>query len=306
MQKILIVFFGTHTFAATILKALLTAPFIDVALVITQPDRPIGRTQKIQKSPVKLLAEERNLQIDQPSSLKGYSLTGTYDLGIVAQYGLLIPKHILDTPTHGTLNVHTSLLPKYRGASPIQHALIHGETETGITIMLLDAGMDTGPIISQRKISIDPDDTYEILDRKLAAIGSEALLESIPAYVTGKLTPAPQDDSRATVTSMLSRDDGQIDWTKSATEIYNVYRGLTPWPGVWTTWQGKRLKLLSIQPTETTLRAGAVAAVDDAVVIGCGAGAIKVTDLQLEGKNPMTASVFLNGYRTIIDTVLPS
>ena len=290
------VFFGTQNFAATILQALLDDPNISVELVITQPDRPVGRKQEFKKSPVKLLAEKYNLKVDQPISLKNYELrTLNFELNIVAQYGLLIPKPILETPKHGTLNVHTSLLPKYRGASPIQSALTNGETETGVTIMKMDVGLDTGPILLQKSLKISPDDTYLDLDAKLAQIGCEALLETIPLYLSGDIAPAPQDNSIATTCKQLTRDDGRIDWSKSASEVYNLYRGLTRWPGVWTTLDDKRLKLHKIKISERELKPGEVCVKDDKIYVGCSEGSIEVLDLQLEGGKSMNAASFQTG-----------
>ncbi len=324
-----IIFFGTHNFAATILEGLLKSPFVSVELVITMPDRPVGREQKLQPSPVKILAQKHNIPIDQPQNLKTYQLPATsYKLFVVAQYSTLIPDTLLNVPKYGTLNVHTSLLPKYRGASPIQSALINGEKKTGITIMKMDKGMDTGPILLQKTLKISPDDTYAILDTKLAKIGLQALLEAIPAYIQGEIKPKPQNNSKATVCKQLTREDGKIDWNKSAQEIYNLYRGLTPWPGVWTIWnekprkkaepsRGKRLKLLKIQPASKKMKPGQVAVENDKIFIGCGnskkltcpakpegRSGIEVLELQLEGKKAMTAKEFLNGYKDIKDAIL--
>lgn len=305
MEKIKTIFFGTHEFAATILQGLIDSPFINVELVITQPDKPAGRKKELQKPPVKILAEKHNLPIDQPTSLKSSVLSfKPFDLGVVAQYGLLIPKEILEAPKHGLLNVHTSLLPRYRGASPIQSVLINGEAETGVTIMKLDEGLDTGPIILQKALKIAPDDTYPQLEKKLAQIGSEALLEAIPGYVSGESQPVPQDNSQATTCQQLTREDGQIDWQKSATEIYNQYRGMTPWPGVWTVWNDKRLKLLKIKPAQENLEVGQVGVKDDKMYIGCGEDAIEVFELQLEGKQKMTVDIFVNGYKNIDKSLL--
>lgn len=271
-----IVFFGTHQFAATILEGLIQSRLVDIALVITQPDRPVGRTQELQASPVKLLAQKHDLTIDQPPTLKGYELgIRNLEFGIVAQYGLLIPKHILEGLPRGCLNVHTSLLPKYRGASPIQTALMHGDTETGVTIIKMDVGLDTGPIILQKKITIGSADTYQSLDKKLAVLGSAALHESLPAYLDGSLIPQPQNDAEATTCRELTRDDGRIDWHKTNTEIYNLYRALTPWPGVWSTWNDKRLKFLAINLSGQSIPAGHVTVKDKEIFIGCGTGSIQ-------------------------------
>jgi len=292
-----IIFFGTHEFATTILQGLIDSDLFDIDLVITQPDKPVGRKQELQPSPVKILAQKYNLKIDQPKTLKNYELgIMNYDLGVCAQYGLIIPEKILSTPKHGTLNVHTSILPKYRGASPIQTALINGETETGVTIIKMDAGMDTGPIILQKTVKIEPNDTYPILDEKLAKIGIFTLLEAIPDYVSGKLIPQSQDSAKATACKLLDREDGKIDWSKSAQEIFNQYRGLTPWPGVWTTLNDKRVKLLDIKPVDLKLESGYWNEESGKLFIGCKNGAIEILELQMEGNKPMDAKSFINGY----------
>ena len=304
-NKTKIIFFGTHKFAATILEALCKEPTIEVALVVTQPDRPAGREQETQKPPVKMLAEKCGIQIEQPQSLKTYNLKPkTYHLGITAQYGGLIPEHILDAPTHGILNVHTSLLPQYRGASPIQTAIMNGNTETGVTIMKMDEGLDTGPILSQKKLLIGSDETYPEVEAKLAQLGAKVLLDAIPKYLNGTLKPQPQDETKATACKQLTRDDGRIDWHRSASDIYNQYRGLTPWPGVWTIWQNKRLKLLRLKPAEISLPPGQAKTDNGRCLIGAGQGALEALDLQLEGKKPMTAEIFLLGHKEFATSIL--
>lgn len=301
VDKISVVFFGTHEFAVTILQGLLDNPFFDVKLIITQPDRPVGRKQEIQSSPVKLLAQKFNIPINQPESLKNYELLAIgYELSIVAQYGLLIPKSIVEAPKYGTINVHTSLLPKYRGASPIQSALINGETKTGVTIMRMDEGLDSGPILLQKEINILPDETYLDLDSRLAHLGVEALNESIPEYISDNLKPRTQDESQVTVCKKLSRDDGKIQWNKTAQEIYNQYRGLTPWPGIWTMWEDKRLKLLNIRPCDKQVEPGKVLIQHDILYIGTSDASIEILELQLEGKSVMNSKTFLSGYRKLI------
>ncbi len=290
------IFFGTHQFATTILQGLIDDPNISVDLVITQPDKPAGRKKILTPPPVKILAEQNGLKVEQPKSLKNYSLpTTTYKLGITAQYGLLVPKHILEAPELGILNVHTSLLPKYRGASPIQSALINGETKTGVTIMKMDEGLDTGPILLQKSLVIEANDTYPIVDQKLAKIGREALLEAIPAYVAGELMPKDQDNSQATTCGQFSREDGRIDWNQSNIKIFNLFRGLTPWPGIWTTVENKRLKLTEIEPSQESIPTGTIRFVDKQVLIGCGTGSIVAKKLQLEGKKEMSGEEFVRG-----------
>ncbi len=292
------VFFGTHTFAATILQGLIDSGLFDIQLVITQPDRPVGRRQEMQKSPAKLLAEKHNLPLAQPSSLKSYVIGHmSYDVGICAQYGLIIPEAILNYPKHGTINVHTSLLPRYRGASPIQTALLNGEAQTGVTIMKMDAGLDTGPIILQKPLNIAPEDTYTTLDEKMAKIAILGLLEAIPQYISGALQPIPQDNTKATITKQLTREDGRVDWQKTAQEIYNQWRGLTPWPGVWTEFEGKRIKLHKIKPNDKNIDHGSVISDQNRLLFGCKTGAIEILELQVEGKNKQTAKEFVNGYK---------
>ena len=310
MQKTSVVFFGTHNFATTILQGLLDDPKISVDLVITAPNKPVGRKQEMQESPVKLMAKEKGIPVYQPEKLKISdfkiqisellnlkSSILNLQLGIVAQYGLIIPQSIIDSFPLGILNTHTSLLPKYRGASPIQTALVNGETITGVTIMQLDAGMDTGPILAQKTIDILPDETYTSLDTKLARIGSEALLEAIPEYLSGALKPTPQDDSMATYTKQLDREDGRVDWQKTASEIYNQWRGLTPWPGLWTIWKDKRVKLLKIKPAENNLEQGIWSTEQNKLFVGCSKGSIEIEELQIEGKNKQSAKEFINGYK---------
>lgn len=293
-----ILFFGTQNFGAGILRCLIDSGKYDIVAVVTQPDRKIGRDQEIQKSPVKILAEQNGLQIFQPESLKNCDLGfGIWDLSIVCEYGLIIPKNILDQPRHSFINVHTSLLPKYRGASPIQTAIVNGEARTGITIMQMDEKMDRGPILSQEKISISPDDTHQDLAEKMLPIAQSLLIKTLPEYLEGKITPQPQNEAETTFCKIFTRDDGRIDWQRSAAEIYNQFRGLTPWPGVWTTWSGKRLKLLKIRPANTTISSGIIMVDGEKILVGVADGAIEILSLQLEGKKEQTAANFISGYQ---------
>ncbi|HYE60296.1 MAG TPA: methionyl-tRNA formyltransferase [Candidatus Kapabacteria bacterium] len=297
------IFFGTYDFAATILIGLLKSPLFSITHVVTQPDRPVGRKQIVEPSPVKVVALNAHIPVHQPETLKQFSVPGgPYDLGITAQYGGLIPQSILELPTYGMINVHTSLLPKYRGASPIQAALIHGDTETGVTIMRMDVGLDTGPILLQKRLHINPNDTYPILDQKLAPLALEALLEAIPPYIEGTLIPSPQHDAGATVCKKLSREDGRINWNESATAIYNLYRGLYPWPGVWTMWNGKRMKLLSLEPSDASYTPGSLHIDDGILVVGCGNGSLRIHELQIEGKNAQSAAAFIHGYPALLQS----
>lgn len=307
MNKISTIFFGTHDFAVKILQSLIDNPKISVDLVITQPDKPTGRKKVMTAPPVKILAEKYNLKILQPTTLKTFDFRTleTFDLGICAQYGLLIPENILNAPKHGIINTHTSLLPKYRGASPIQSALINGETETGITIMKMDKGLDTGPIILQKRLKIEPNDTFLELDEKLAQIAILALLEGIFPYIEGKIKPQNQDNTQATTCREFTRDDGKINWSLSSQTIYNQYRGLTPWPGIWTMTdnlksnlpKSKRIKLLNIKPSNQQIENGKLKIENNKLFIGCGDDkSIEILELQLEGNKPMNTQSFINGF----------
>jgi len=297
-----VVYFGTYHFSAHILESLIQSGDFDIKLVITQPDRPVGRKKEIQSSPVKLIAQKYNLKIDQPETLKNYNLTQKTDLNITCQYGLIIPKTILETAVHGSINVHTSLLPKYRGASPIQSVLINGEKETGVTIMMMDEKMDHGDILRQQKIVIDPEDVYETLNQKLLAIAPNLLIETVKDYINGKISPQTQNHEMATFCREFTRDDGKIDWEKTATQIYNLYRGLTPWPGIWTEWKEKRLKLLEIKISDETIESGKIIIKNGKVFAGCKNNTgLELTKIQVEGKKPMNTKEFINGFSKFLN-----
>ncbi len=314
-----IVYFGTSQPSAQVLETLATTEGFHVAAVITQPSKPVGRNLMVTPSPVKVTAERLEIKVLEPETLKNFDLNNeqlainSIDLFLVFAYGLIIPQAILDIPTYGSINIHPSLLPKYRGPTPIQSALLNGETETGVSIMLLDAKMDHGPILAQTKMTIDPDDTTPVLTEKLLADATPLLLKIIPDYVDGKMKPTEQNHDAATICTMLSRDDGKIDWNKSAQEIYNMYRAFTPWPGIWTTWNGKRLKLLKIKKCDyrennLTIQqfnnsSGKVIVLNNKIIVRCYAGSIEIDELQLEGKKPMDAHTFINGYKNF-DTVV--
>ncbi len=292
-------FIGTHAFAATVLQGIHAWEFLTIQKVITQPDKPVGRKGILTPPPVKLVAQELGILVDQPETLKGYPLTLPPEIIIVAQYGRLIPSSMLDAPRYGVVNTHTSLLPKYRGASPIQAALLHGDTISGVTIMKMDAGLDTGPIILQKDIAIADNDTYATLETRLATVSIDALKEAIPAYVAGTLLPIPQDETQATHCYELSRDSGKINWQQSATEIYNQWRAYNPWPGVWTTSEGQRLKLLDLHPASditVSLQPGEVYVNNKQLYIGTATSPLEITSLQKEGKAAVTAAAFIAGY----------
>lgn len=306
-------FFGTHNFAAGILQAIIDSGLFEIKTVFTAPDRPAGRHQEIQKSVVKILAEKYGLPIDQPQSLKSYKLQATsYQLNIVCDYGLIIPREILSVPSHGSINVHPSLLPKYRGASPIQSVLLNGESTTGVTIMLMDEKMDHGPILAQTTVEISPTDTYTTLADKLLETAKKSLINTVQKLVLGSKMPLrEQNHSLAIFCHEFKRDDGQVDFTSmTAGEIYNRWRALTPWPGVWTMIGNKRLKLITIAPvipmkigiptSRSRVKPGMTMADKDHLYFTCSDSMIEVIELQPEGKKSMTALEFINGHKSLI------
>lgn len=298
---ITVIFFGTENFAAAILAALLDNKNFEVVGVVTAPDRPVGRHQVLQESPVKILAEKYNLQVLQPETLKNFQFPiprtrDNFQLNVVCDYGLIIPKTILDASKIGSINVHPSLLPKYRGPSPIQTALINGDKATGVTIMLMDEKMDHGPILAQKIVPIAPNDTYPRLSDKLAKEAQILLLNTLLEWVKGSLTPQTQNEAQVTFCHIFKREDGKIDLNKTAIEIYNQFRGLTPWPGVWFNWHGKRVKLLQIKPASLKAPQKEFVGVSGKLFLGCHGGSLEVLELQVEGKKAMNAKEFMNGY----------
>ncbi len=272
-----IIFMGTPEFGAIVLKALIKSghkPF----LVFTEPDKPVGRKQIITPPPVKALAEEYNIPVVQPEKVSQFADEIEKlkpSLIIIASFGQIIPKKILEIPKDGCLNVHPSILPKYRGPSPIQSAIINGDEKTGVTIMRVSEKIDAGPILSQKEIEIDPKETYESLHDKLAEAGTKLLLEVLPNLSKGQVPFQLQDDSKATYTKILNRSDGEIDWKKSPEEIERQIRAFNPWPGTFTFCNGKRLKILKAEALY---------------------GKLKIKEVQLEGKKPISYEEFLRGY----------
>lgn len=292
-----IAFFGTHDFAVEILQGLIDNPDINIKAVITQADKPVGRKKTLTPPPVKLLAEKFDLKVLQPVSLKNFNLDiSDLDINIVCQYGKIIPKHLLDYSKFKTLNVHTSLLPKYRGASPIQSAILNGDKTTGITIMLMDEELDHGPILAQKEVEIDKDDNYYTLSIKMAKKAQILLLNTLFKWLSAEITPQTQTDNEATFCSQINKEDGKINWSDSASKIYNQFRAYYVWPGIWTTWQNKRIKLLEISIYDKNDSPGKIKTEDKRIFVGTGKQSVEVLKLQIEGKKPMTVGEFLNGY----------
>ncbi|MFA6391299.1 MAG: methionyl-tRNA formyltransferase [Patescibacteria group bacterium] len=301
-HKFRVAFFGTPDFAVPALQALLSMPEIDMVTAVTQPDKPVGRKQELTAPPVKKLSEKYNLPVCQPERIKSTKFDQCLsdlelDVAIVVAYGKIIPEKVLDMPKHGWLNIHGSLLPKFRGASPIQAAILNGETETGVTLMKIDAGLDTGAIIKQKIIPISNEDNFESLHDKLALLGADILKDSLIDYLNEKLKPIPQDDSIATKTAIIKKEDGRIDWTKDAQQIARQIRAYYPWPGSFCKHDRKTLKIHSadISDAKIQLDPGKISYTDNSILIGSGKGNLKILKLQLEGKRLQTANEFING-----------
>jgi methionyl-tRNA formyltransferase len=299
-----IVFMGTPDFAVPSLDALLHSPD-DVVGVVTQPDRPKGRGQELALSPVKLVAQRAQIPILQPLKMKDPAFLEALqawrpDLIAVAAFGRILPKMILDLPPKGCVNVHASLLPKYRGAGPIQWAVINGERETGITTMLMDEGMDTGAILLQEPVPIAADDTAGSLSVKLAAVGGRLLLETLRRLQEGRLTPCPQDSSQASMAPLLKKEDGLLDWSLPATAIVNRVRGLSPWPGAytylgadrWIVWKAQALD----RSAPAVLPGTIMEAAKEGLSVATGSGALRVTEVQPANSRRMSVAQYLAGH----------
>lgn len=297
-----VIFMGTPDFAAVTLKTLMERGF-DVCAAITQPDRVNARGNKVIPGPVKTLAESAGIPVYQPLSLRhgeGEEIFAKYrpDVAVVAAYGKILPASLLGMPRLGCVNVHASLLPAYRGASPIQTAIINGETVTGVTIMQLDEGMDTGDVLASEKVEIPPEMTAGELFDALASVGAELLAETLPKLDAGEITPLKQDESKATYAPMISKEAAFIDYNNSAGSIVNLVRGLNPNPTARTEINGSRLKVYKAAPGgETALPAGEAYEKDGAIAVACGDGReVLLTEVQGEGGKRMDSAAFLRGH----------
>lgn len=304
-----IVFIGTPDFGAIILEGLIKNEYSPV-LVITEPDKPMGRKQVPTPLPVKVSAEKYNLQISQPANIANCQMQIKEldpDLIIVASYGQIIPKKILDIPKHGCLNVHPSLLPKHRGSSPIQTAILNGDEKTGLTIMLMDEKVDHGSIVAQEETTIETNDTNETLRGKMTERAIALLTKTIPRWVNKEIKAKPQVESLATYTKTLSRENGKIDWDKTSQQIDRLIRAYSPWPGAFTFWQKNdklmRIKILKAKAVEIDSRAmigQIVLSPSQKVAVKCKEGFLEIQELQPEGKSPMAAEDFLRGNPQLI------
>ena len=305
----LLVFCGTPRFAVPTLEKLVEAGQ-SVPLVVTQPDRPRGRGMDVAVSPVKDAATRLGIAVLQPGTIKNNAefrdqlAALAPDAIVVVGYGRIIPQWMIDLPRLGNLNLHASLLPKYRGAAPIQWAIANGESVTGVTTMRIDAGLDTGDVLMQREISIGLDDTAETLGPKVATIGADLMVETLRGLEKGQVRPTPQDHAQATLAPILKKEDGRMDFSRSAEDLFNRLRGFQPWPGAFTMFKGKTLQVHRAQLWQYTVKLtpGEVAVEGTRLFVGCGKDkntetALELIEIQVEGKRRMTAQEFINGYR---------
>jgi len=297
-----LVFCGTPRFAVPTLKKLVESGFA-LCLVVTQPDRPRGRGLEMVPSPVKARALELGLPVVQPAKIKlnpefqsALSVLKPEAI-VVVGYGRLIPQWMLDLPRYGNINLHASLLPKYRGAAPIQWAIANGERVTGVTTMRIDSGLDTGDILLQKEMAISPEDTSETLAPRLAEIGAELMVETLRGLQAGAVNARPQDNAKASLAPILRKEDGRVDLQRSANEILNRLRGFQPWPGAFTSFRSKTLQLWAARPIATSLAPGELSTQGDRLFVGCGENtALELLELQIEGKRRMPARDFIHGY----------
>jgi methionyl-tRNA formyltransferase len=299
-QTYKILFFGTEYFAVQMLEFLRANPRVELVGVVTREDKPAGRGHELTPPPAKVWSEKQGIAVLQPARLKELKAEidlPPADMYVVCEYGRIIPEHLLEAPRFKTINVHPSLLPQYRGASPIQAALFHGDTETGVTIMRMDKDLDHGPILSQEKLPVSPHDTFSVLREKLAPLAGQLLVKTLDAWVDRKITPQIQDDTKATFCKLIDKEDGRINFSQSATEIYNHYRAFELWPGTFTTWQGKLLKLLKLKPYTSRLQLapGKIEVHDGLLLVGTATAPLEILILQREGGKPLEAKVFLQG-----------
>jgi methionyl-tRNA formyltransferase len=314
-----IVFMGTPDFAVPTLEALVEAHQVvgvdrlQLVGVVTQPDREAGRGRELRPSPFKEVALEHALPLFQPQTLRtreavAHLAAWEPDVIVVAAFGQILRQDVLDLPTHGCLNVHASLLPRWRGAAPAVAAILAGDEVTGVTIMKMDAGLDTGPILKKSEPeTIGANDTRAELEKRLAKVGADLLVRVLPAYLAGDLVPQPQSEEGVTYAPQLRKEDGQIDWHRSAVQLDRQVRAVTPWPGAFTTLQGQRLKILQATPLPAwrgDAPPGTIVALADGCAVVTGKGALRLKEVQLAGKRPMDIEAFLCGQRECVGTCL--
>jgi len=310
-----VIFMGTPEFALPSLQVLLNT--CQVVGVVTQMERPSGRGLQARPSPVHMLALQHQLPVMTPPSLRQEDVVEQLrswqaDVIVVAAFGMVLPPAVLELPPHGCINVHASLLPRWRGAAPIAAAILAGDERTGVTLMQMDAGLDSGPIIRQAECPIAPDDTQETLSRKLSQLGAALLEQTLPDWLEGRIVPRPQDETQVTWAPPLKKEQGRIRWEQPAEFIARQVRAFYPWPGTYTEWHGARLKLLKVRaipaspevPNPSTLLPGTVLTTSEGVCVVTGAGLVQLLEVQLAGRRPMTAAEFVRGARGFIGSRL--
>ncbi len=313
VPKLRVVFMGTPAFSAPVFRRLLEAGH-QVVGVFTQPARQTGRGRRLSPSPVKQAALERGIPVLQPASLRNDSsvvdelASLSPDVIVVAAYGLFLPTEFFELPTHGSLNVHPSLLPKYRGPAPVVTTILNGDDVTGVSIIRLIERMDAGPILAQRETPVGAAETSEELTPRLFELGAGLLIDILPDWASRKIIERPQDEQKATATHLLSREDGEIDWSNSADYISRQVRAYDPWPGTFTRWQGKTLKIIGATAGEvedaSTGSTGEVVALGDGVAVVTGAGPLLLSELQMEGRKPAPVGDFLQGHPDFVGSHL--
>ena len=320
IPRIRVVFMGTPEFAAHILGDLLSSRY-DIIAVYTQADKPVGRDRVLTPSPVKnLVTATAQIPLEQPIRFDGEAFARLQkhapDLIIVAAYGKILPKRVLDLPSFGCVNVHASLLPRWRGASPVQNAILAGDMRTGITLMLMDEHMDTGPVIAREELLIEETDTTPTLLEKLAPVGSALLLRTLPTWIKRESTPIQQEDTHVTMCQLIDREDGHIFWNETAPDLERRYRALTPWPGLFTFWQRSPGTLLRIKIIEAeflsedspmatnTYPLGTVYEEEDGIHVRCGQGSVLLRIVQIEGKGQTPVTRFKAGYMDFVGSTL--
>jgi methionyl-tRNA formyltransferase len=299
-----VVFMGTPEFAVPALEALVAAGH-EIACVYSQPPRPAGRGKAPRPGPVHMRAVEMGLPVRHPARLRdpeeqaAFAALGA-EVAVVAAYGLILPQAVLDAPARGCLNIHASLLPRWRGAAPIQRAIMAGDAETGVCIMAMEAGLDTGPVLLRRAVPIGPRDTSGTLHVRLGALGAEMIVEALARI--DELVPAPQPEAGVTYAAKIDKAEARVDWTRPAAEVDRLIRGLSPFPGAWCEIGGERVKLLLSEVAEGAGAPGTV--LDDRLTVGCGAGAVRITELQRAGRAAAPAEVVLRGFPVPAGSVL--
>jgi len=314
-----VIFMGSPEFAVPSLERLVLNQY-QVVTVYTQPDRPAGRGRSLASSPVKRAALALKLPVVQPVNLKGPEVVAQLaglqpDVIVVSAYGQILPQSVLDIPRYGCINIHPSLLPRFRGASPVAAAILAGDEFTGVSVMLMNAGLDTGPVLARAQIPVSGQDTTGSLTAKLSLISAHLLLEVLPRWSRDELTPQPQDEAKATYCGSISKEQSEIDWHLAVTDIWRRVRAFQPWPGCYTIWGGRQFKIIEAVPlaSEGNLEVGRVIALTPAMDgggaafgVGTGVGILGVSKVQMAGKRVMSAAEFLRGHKEFIGSILPS